>query len=975
MNTEEQFAEWVKKENETAVLDWLKQATDKERRTLAPLIKKLRKHYEEFYTTDNRSYRSRGSDQQHHILRLASYICFSKADYLKDSQAHWIIDREQLNKVKDWYQPDWFSDLVNQEGEDEFMPANLDYAFTLQLEAEGLIRPSQKLIARTLIRYVYEQRRTGQQWWTAFVPEKLLERPETLRDHVWTLFQEETDIYMAGRYHFFGKDVNSTGFHWQPLLVQLAAEGKLDRKRLLRESLLASNKNFNKNLSGWFAEIATLLLPTKEELLELQPELFAVLNAPHSKPVNEALQKLKFIAQEKQFDSLSLIDAAPVVLCSKTKATVTAALMLLEQVAKSKPELQVPVATTCCQALVHADESLQTRAARIIVKYGQGQPEAVRESLQVYRDGLLQQAASLLEPFLPLAGNDETPDPGLLASPAPVAEYAPVTPVQNTDELLFLAAQAFDNNDPLHLDLLPEALIRLQEELKGSLLAQLQPALQRALQLTKSGLRSGQGQFDHMLAIFFIDICVILVRRYPEEAKELNAVFEKFNQQDGDIIRKWTAIDDGKYYTEGWGTHYKDPFYEPRKHWLRDVAHRFRTGDKTVLLSTPTHYPGLIDPLVLVNRILEYQEKDLLTDPMDLWMAIGRTDLRDTKAAVERANEKLKGEWRELFLFLFNPDAEPAVTPTQPEAWFMALLSKKPGRLPEGFRAWGYDEQQLRRYTGQFGWRTEMETYERDEYRWENGNMRTVKVMDNRKSLIVEAPAEPPGTASPGKVRGWLDKLTGKAKQPEKRKTPLLYDYYEIKAQFFSNEHNDIRRVLLMAPDNAEAFLPGLVRTCMRNFEYVGEGQKRIVCTALQFFHEHWDRPGEMAHLFVATSLIYPDKTAAQTAAEIWLQYAPSGAADSALIGKILARHASIEMAPLKRFNDLAQQSMFRVSAAHNRCLQSLAENLLSGLPATPVKHLKKLVELYKELYALNRVASIPETVRMKLGEWGMKEW
>lgn len=975
MITEEQFAEWVKKENESAMLDGLKQATDKERRALVPPIKKQRKYYEEFYTTDNRSYRSRGSDKQHSMLRLASYICYSKADYLKDSQAHWIIDPEQLDKIKGWYRPEWFNDLVNQQAEGEFMPVNLEYGFILQLEAEGLLQPSQRLIARTLIRHVYEQRRTGQHWWTAFVPEKLLERPETLHEHIWTLFQEETDIYMAGRYHFFGKDVNSTGFHWQPLLVQLAAEGKLDRKRLLRESLLASNKNFNKNLSGWYAEITSLLLPTKEELLELQPELFAVLNSPHSKPVNEALQKLKFIAQEKELDSAALLDAAPVVLCSKTKTTVTTALMVLEQAAKSNPDLQVPVATTCCQALVHADESLQTRAARIIVKYGQRQPEAVRESLMVYRDGLLQQAASLLEPFLPLAGTDETPDPGLLASPAPVAEYAPVTTVQNTDELLFLAAQAFDNNDPLHLDLLPEALIRLQEELKGSLLAQLQPALQRALQLTKSGLRSGQGQFDHMLAIFFIDICVILVRRYPEEAKELNAVFEKFNQQDGDIIRKWTAIEDGKYYTEGWGTHYKDPFYEPRKHWLRDVVHRFRTGDKTVLLSTPTHYPGLIDPLVLVNRILEYQEKDQLADPIDLWMGIGRADLRDTKTAIERAKEKLQGEWKELFLFMFGPDSEPAVTPTQPEAWFMALLSKRPASLPAIFHTWGYDEQQWKRYTGQRSWHSTVEEFERDDYRWENGNMKTVKVKDKRKSLILDPPAEPSKTAPAGKVRGWFDKLTGKTKQPEKRKALLLYDYYEIKAQYYSNEHNDIRRALLMAPDNAEALVPALVQTCMRNFEYVGEGHKKMVCAALQFFHEHWDRPGEMAHLFLATSMIYPDKTAAQTAAEIWLQYAPSGSVDSALIGKILASHASIEMAPLKRFNDLAQQFMFRVSPLHNGQLQSLIENILVGLPAEPVKHLKKLVELYKELYALNRTAFIPETVRMKLREWGMKEW
>ena len=58
--------------------------------------------------------------------------------------------------------------------------------------------------------------------------------------------------------------------------------------RVLRESLLAVNRNMNKNLGGWFAGMFTALNPSiEEQLAALQPEILAVLSgSPHSRPVN-----------------------------------------------------------------------------------------------------------------------------------------------------------------------------------------------------------------------------------------------------------------------------------------------------------------------------------------------------------------------------------------------------------------------------------------------------------------------------------------------------------------------------------------------------------------------------------------------------------------------------------------------------------------------------------------------------------------
>lgn len=201
MTIEEQFSEWVKKEKEEPVLEWLKQASDKERRALAPHIKKLVKHYSDYIQSPIRGYHRRGTDKQDDILQLAAYICYSKADYLKSHRASWIIDPLHLDKVRDWYHPDWFSELLNKEAEEEFMVHTLTYPLVLKYTDLGLLQPSHRLWARTLSTIIFQDKGIKDKWVYEFKPEKLLERPETLEEHIWYFFEEETELHLAGRYN------------------------------------------------------------------------------------------------------------------------------------------------------------------------------------------------------------------------------------------------------------------------------------------------------------------------------------------------------------------------------------------------------------------------------------------------------------------------------------------------------------------------------------------------------------------------------------------------------------------------------------------------------------------------------------------------------------------------------------------------------------------------------------------------------
>ena len=66
----------------------------------------------------------------------------------------------------------------------------------------------------------------------------------------------------------------------------------------------------------------------------------------------------------------------------------------------------------------------------------------------------------------------------------------------------------------------------------------------------------------------------------------------------------------------------------------------------------------------------------------------------------------------------------------------------------------------------------------------------------------------------------------------------------------------------------------------------------------------------------------------------------------------------------------MVEQQLIRVSDFHNQSLQLLFENMLLQLPNEPIKHLKKALELYAELLALNKKGIADASLSPKLEIW-----
>src|SRR6185295_12957635 len=118
----------------------------------------------------------KGSDHQRHLIQLASFVLFNLTDYEKSPFAIWILDKKNLDKVIDWYVPEWFSQYVNNLTRNDWIPVYFDYEQAMDLTEKGILKPSNELLARLLplIINVYGNKKTEYSY------KNILKRPVTL---------------------------------------------------------------------------------------------------------------------------------------------------------------------------------------------------------------------------------------------------------------------------------------------------------------------------------------------------------------------------------------------------------------------------------------------------------------------------------------------------------------------------------------------------------------------------------------------------------------------------------------------------------------------------------------------------------------------------------------------------------------------------------------------------------------------------
>ena len=960
--TEQQLLALISRKNENELFSFLRSYTAEEKKQLVPVIKKLIKHFNEFGQLAGSSYGYiNGTNEQRELLQGAAFVCFGRADYDKTPFAVWILDKKNLDKIIDWYCPVWFSDFVNKQGEQDFVPYYLHYDWLMELRAKGVLQPTKKLLVKVIPQMIFEQN-VKRNW--IFTPEKLLKEKITLEEHIWYLFETESNIHYSGRYLRVEEGVSQEQTGWIMLFRQYASEGRLERFRVIKESLLASNRNFNKVLSGWFAQLFIEMEPTLEETLELQKEIFSVLSSAHSKVINTALQSIKDIVAEKKFEVSSFLDNVPVLVSSDTKSTVLASLTILEKLAKQYPVYRQKIVLMLCQCFIHTDENVQTKAAKIIAKYGNENDTELRNEIEAVLPSMLLAPRQILNGFYNKApgnqenGKDEAERPVLKEMSLMAKVLFPAT----IDDLFFLASQAFDNNELWHIDMLPAALIYFQPQLKAEDLQRFEPAFQRAFGLIKGGYRSNNGYLDNLLANFFIDYGNWLITAFPTASESIKKIYLSHDVKTNEKRTSFLVAPVSGSYTANWQMHEKLEIYTPYKLLLLSALDKIKQGDTLPLLSTPVYAPCWITGSVLIGRLHAYQKAGREPADIDLQVAISRCLLFENAGEIETAVQKLSGEFRHLISFLFINNTEPEKPFHYRAAWMVASLTRKHKKEWPEFETFSYYNKPINNYTGELQWHSVIENYKFNKYDFEA--KKYIDVPSTRKAAAVlrdNSVIEKKG----------LKKIFANLLSAAKEDPPMLYEYMKFRAKYLSIEYNDIKRLLALVPNNPESILADIFNKCLQHPEFWEETSKRTVIGVMQMLYEIWKSPGEIAKLFLGTCMLSADKTVINIAGEIWLKAVSEKNIDNAELGIIIGIHERIEFAPLKRFTDLAMQNLFRVSPLHNRELEILIEYILIQLPDQPIKNLKKLLEIYHELLAINQSAikSLQVIGRLKVWE------
>ncbi|KFF20130.1 DUF6493 family protein [Chryseobacterium sp. JM1] len=880
----ERLYEILNEEKAHEIIPFLKQLSTEERKTLVPTIKKLDREISKIVMTKN-SYHTAGSADQHSIIDIASFVCMDQKHYGKN---YWSLfrDKEQTRKILEWGCPPWFSEFINDSIEAEFTAFN--YQDILEWAEKGYVQPRPELLGYHL----------------SLQPYDLDKSPETLNTHFWYLCE------------FPSKSLPFTR-EWLPLVQKLIAENKIERKRFLKECLLAANRNFNKNVTGWFMDAFNILKPSNEELIMLQDELMAGLASVQSKAVNTMLAHLKKIVPEQEFKTSEFSHFLPNLLSSEVKTVVAASLAVTENIFQKKKTDTENLGMALSTAFVSKDESIQTKAAKIIQKYIPVS-EDIQEALSHYADNVLANVRPGLAEYI----EDKQLELDAVEQEKLelISEESRAKEPASFEDLMFFLPQAIEKPGTYYYDLALGGLVRFAADADDASVKLFEPVFQKAC---KTIAKWEVHHFNVLLCNLIINYGLSLLEKFPVQLKNLEKIYKRTQEDEATrevystYHKKLGPIRD--IYAGGTAM-------KPFKHIAVQVFNKIKSGDKTPLLSTVTHEPCWVSPDALVERFEIYQNENMKPDDLDVQLALQRCSLERTSDRLKLVEEKLKGEYKDLLLFFFNPNAAPKGKFEHPSWWMTAGITRSPGTVFEEFKDFGYDDIPKEFLTGSYEWKT----------------------IDSKKNSYY-----------PVELNINVPKYHLK-----KREHPLFLEYFIAEQKHFSETPS----FMWSFPNTLGNVFAKIIKDCLFYSGIAEVYERTLVLNTAQALHQMKKPLDAMGYLFLGTIFLDGDKVIRGTAAEIWLEHVSHKVMDNVQLGRVTGLHEKLEWAPVKRFTDLVQHQMLNVSKDHNLALEQLLTHILLQME-TPVTNLKKILDIYHEVLALNQ-SEADKNLKEKLNSW-----
>ncbi len=208
----------------------------------------------------------------------------------------------------------------------------------------------------------------------------LRDDPDLLKNDIWGLFEIPGPMAMnlAGRDPYWG---------WSEAMVELARDGTMPRQRMLDSILHALQSDFPEKQATWFRRLHDALEPSSEERAQRAQCYLRLLDSSIPPIVSFATTSVASLVADGTLEGKEVIPRLGSALSGRTKTAAMKALAVLDRVSRRNQKIARQAAEAACQGLAHGAEEVQSRAAGLIRKYGDPSDPSLRDRVTSLVDG------------------------------------------------------------------------------------------------------------------------------------------------------------------------------------------------------------------------------------------------------------------------------------------------------------------------------------------------------------------------------------------------------------------------------------------------------------------------------------------------------------------------------------------------------------------------------------------------------------
>lgn len=930
----ELYTSLIQKGNLRDLLPFLRLHAHADKAVLRQEIKKAKKYWLDYIELPTGSvvdgffrtsrWGQRGNEQQQEMVILSAIAVLDKTEIMRWDDAFPYfsrLDEPFVREVVTWAKPTWTNAfLLDQLKKNAW--STLDYFHLKLLEERGLVEYEPELFVLSMTKFPFRFYRENSLL-TAYM-EKIVNDPLAWQRELPLLFQYETGIQNQNMPMAWNEPFKNV---WEMILGSWLDQGRFDRAWFVENCILVQTKEWNGGLRAFFRKRLADALPTTAELLAAQYPLFACLHAPLNTVVSFAVDLIRKIWSDKNFEFQSFIEfIEPVMMRADCKGAIRHTLTILDKAAQQSPRYRPAVSYLAADVLVIPDLSLQERAVKTLKKTGDPNDAVLTDKLNMYAPQLQGNIMEMLGPLL--TGNipeipnlyeayaTETSAHSIIHDASRFPEF------MDWNDLLFHFGKFIQSEEVMHAEMLMDAFVTKRHLFPTDALEQLKTYADQL-----SGL-----YFNAPYRRMVGGLLIHLIRQE-----------EGFYQPERDHLGRSEIGNLAKYL-------------------VHQIQEKIVSGSKRSLLCFPTHAPHWIDPSIIIDRLIAYAHAGEAVDPVDFAIAISRTRRENIPKAVEKAH-RLPQQYQQLMAFVLGTTAEiPA--PEKPSIWKKLFGSAK----NINYVPWAVAARTF--YPNQ-----EFQEFENTDLK---GVVNVVSPfapevrIDVRRHETRHAFSKKVDKSTTRRLIATLPKSKWSGKQP------LLYsmDIYERKDSVWGINLS-FGTVLFwhsVMPQNDQALASFLLRYCCEYSEGLGEDDLRaflLIVSDTSFVFT------DTIYYVIACCYLYKDSGLRNFAAEVSLLLICERRIDVRQLAEKLARLISEGYAPLQRFLDVAAVIRDH-SALHNGALLTLLETIVERfelkekLPAG----FKKLLEMYYDLLTktgqapgvstLQNLTKIPESPSLK---------